>query len=83
VVFGINPLFIFALSGLWAKILGRLIKITGADGNVVSGASWLYNEVFVPLAGNLNGSLLYAISHVLVFWFIGYILYRRKIFIKV
>lgn len=83
VVFGVNPLFIFALSGLWAKILGRLIKITGADGNTVSGASWLYNEVFVPLAGNLNGSLLYAISHVLVFWFIGYVLYRRKIFIKV
>jgi len=83
VVFGVNPLFIFALSGLWAKILGRLIKITGADGNSVSGASWLYNEVFVPLAGNLNGSLLYAISHVLVFWFIGYILYHRKIFIKV
>ena len=83
VVFGVNPLFIFALSGLWAKILGRLIKITGADGNVVSGASWLYNEVFVPLAGNMNGSLLYALTHILVFWFIGFVLYKKKIFIKV
>ncbi|MGE0020138.1 MAG: acyltransferase family protein [Draconibacterium sp.] len=83
VVFGVNPLFIFALSGLWAKILGRLIKITGTDGNVVSGSSWLYNHIFVPFAGDLNGSLLYAISHVLVFWAIGYVLYRRKIFIKV
>ena len=83
VVFGVNPLFIFALSGLWAKILGRLIKITVPDGNVVSGSSWLFNHVFVPFSGELNGSLLYAISHVLVFWAIGYVLYRRKIFIKV
>jgi predicted acyltransferase len=83
VVFGVNPLFIFALSGLWAKIMGRLIKIADPDGEMISGSKWLYTEIFVPLAGNMNGSLLYAISHVLVFWLIGYILYRRKIFIKV
>jgi predicted acyltransferase len=83
VVFGVNPLFIFAFSGLWARILGRMVHVTGADGKVVSGSSWLYNEVFQPLAGNLNGSLLYAISHVILFWMLGYILYKKKIFIKV
>jgi predicted acyltransferase len=83
VVFGVNPLFIFAFSGLWARILGRMIHVTVADGKVVSGSSWLYNDVFQPLAGNLNGSLLYAISHVILFWMLGYILYKRKIFIKV
>ncbi len=83
VVFGMNPLFIFALSGLWAKILGRLIKIQMSDGNPISGSAWLYKQVFVPLAGELNGSLLYAIAHVVVFWMIGYVLYKKKIFIKV
>lgn len=83
VVFGLNPLFIFALSGLWAKILGRMIKITSADGKIVNGYSWLYNEVFVPIAGNLNGSLLFAIFHVVLFWLVGYIMMKRKIFIKV
>jgi predicted acyltransferase len=83
VVFGVNPLFIFAFSGLWARILGRIIHVTGADGKVVNGSSWLYNEVFQPLAGDLNGSLLYAISHVILFWMLGYILYKKKIFIKV
>ncbi len=83
VVFGMNPLFIFALSGLWARIFGRLIKIAGPDGELISGSTWLYKQVFMPLAGELNGSLLFAIFHVLVFWLIGYVLYRKKIFIKV
>lgn len=83
VVFGMNPLFIFALSGLWARILGRMIKIAGPDGELMGGSTWLYKQVFLPLAGELNGSLLYAISHVIVFWLIGYVLYKKKIFIKV
>ncbi|HWR99193.1 MAG TPA: heparan-alpha-glucosaminide N-acetyltransferase domain-containing protein [Prolixibacteraceae bacterium] len=83
VVFGVNPLFIFAFSGLWARILGRMIHVTSADGTVVSGSAWLYKEVFVPFAGEMNGSLLYAIAHVILFWLLGYILLRKKIFIKV
>ncbi|HOI48626.1 MAG TPA: DUF5009 domain-containing protein [Prolixibacteraceae bacterium] len=83
VVFGMNPLFIFALSGLWAKTLTRLIRFPGIDGKMTNGYTWLYREIFVPLAGDLNGSLLFAISHVLIFWLIGLILYKKKIFIKV
>ncbi|MFN3557269.1 MAG: acyltransferase family protein [Bacteroidales bacterium] len=83
VVFGVNPLFLFALSGLWAKTLGRLIRIETADGTLISGSAWIYQNVFLPIAGTYNGSLLYAIAHVIVFWLIGWVLYRRKIFIKV
>jgi len=83
VVFGMNPLFIFALSGLWAKIFGRMIHISMPDGSSLSGSGWLYSQVFEPLAGDINGSLLYAISHVVFFWMIGYVLYKKKIFIKV
>jgi len=82
-VFGVNPLFIFALSGLWARALSMLIRWENAEGQIVTGSGWLYNNIFVPLAGNLNGSLLYAIAHVVFFWLIGYILYRNRIFIKV
>jgi len=83
VVYGMNPLFIYALSGVWARILGRLIKIPGADGDLMAGSTWLYQNIFVPVAGNMNGSLLYAIAHIVFFWLIGYILYRNRIFIKV
>ncbi|MGQ1890076.1 acyltransferase family protein [Thermophagus sp. OGC60D27] len=83
VVFGMNPLFIFALSGVWARTLGMLIKFETADGTVMRGSTWLYENIFVPLAGNMNGSLLYALTHVFFFWAIGYILYKKRIFIKV
>ncbi len=82
-VFGMNPLFIFALSGIWATAMWMLIRFENAEGSVITGSGWLYNTIFVPLAGNLNGSLLYAIAHVLFFWLIGLVLYKRKIFIKV
>jgi predicted acyltransferase len=82
-VFGMNPLFIFALSGLWARTLGTFIKIETADGTMMRGSTWLYENMFVPLAGNMNGSLLYALTHIFFFWIIGYVLYRKRIFIKV
>jgi predicted acyltransferase len=82
VVFGMNPLFIFALSGVWARILTRLIKIDDGD-KVVTGYNWLYLNIFQPFAGDINGSLLFALTHIIVFWFICYVLYKKKIFIKV
>lgn len=83
VVFGMNPLFIFALSGLWARTTGRMIHFSDPDGKIISASGKLYRDFFLPLAGDINGSLLYAISHVVFFWLIGYILYKKKIFIKV
>jgi predicted acyltransferase len=82
VVFGMNPLFIFALAGIWARILTRLIKIH-QDDKIVTGYNWLYQNIFQPVAGNINGSLLFALAHILVFWFICYVLYKKRIFIKV
>lgn len=83
VVFGVNPLFIFALSGLWVKCMVYLIKFTNESGESINGYKALYTEVFVPLSGNMNGSLLFALSHIIVFWFIAWVLYRNHVFIKV
>jgi len=81
--FGTNPLFIFVFSGLFAQTLIFLISITNDLGVKESGYAYLYNHVFVPIAGNMNGSLLFAISHIIVYWFITYVMYKRKIFIKI
>ena len=86
VVFGMNPLFIFALSGLWAKTLSRLIRISTADGGTISGSGWIYQNIFVPMESVISqnaSSFLYAFTHIIFFWLIGYILYKRRIFIKV
>jgi predicted acyltransferase len=80
VIFGSNSIFIFVASGIWANILLK-IKFD-LDGKLVSGYSYLYKTVFQPLAGDLNGSLLFALFHVLMFWLILAWMYKKKIFIK-
>lgn len=80
-VFGVNALFIYILAGLWVKIL-LMIKV-GSGEEVVTLYAWIYNNLCVPLFGHLNGSLAFAILQVLILWIPGYLLYRKKIFIKV
>ena len=81
VIFGTNSIFVYAASGLWAKIL--LTMDFQYDDRMISGYGYLYKTIFQPLAGDFNGSLLFALSHVLVFWLLLYWMYRNKIFIKV
>ena len=81
VVFGINPLFLYSLSVVLIKILDRITVSSGSGS--ISLRQWLFEEVFAGLAGNMNGSLLFAISYVLIHWAIAYWLYRKDIYIKV
>lgn len=82
-VFGTNSLFVYIVSILWIKIFIYLIKIPTSDGSVVSGYDWIFTQIFAPVAGNLNGSLLFAFTHLGFFLFLLLILYRQKIFIKI
>lgn len=80
--FGMNPLFIFVLSGLYVKTIVYLIKFD-VGGETLNGYTYLYQKVFVPLAGDMNGSLLFALSHIAFFWLIVYVLYRNRVFVKI
>ena len=81
VIFGANAIFLYAASSIWAKIL---LKIRfELDGKMISGYGYLYQTVFQPFAGDLNGSFLFALFHVLMFWLILAWMYRKKIFIKI
>lgn len=78
VVYGSNPLFIYALAAIWATTY-YLIPIAGEAGN-------LYNALFLLLQAwlpNKVASLVFALTHVVLFWWISYFLYRKRIFIKV
>lgn len=81
--FAVNPLAIYMFSGIYVETIIYFIKIKNSKGELVSGYNYLYTDVFVPIAGNMNGSLLFAIAHIVFFWFITYVLYKRKIFIKI
>ena len=85
-VFGKNALFIYVLSGVWIKLyLVMRIPNGMKDGKplFINGYAWLFEKVYQPLLGNYGGSLAFAISHVLVFWLIGSILDKKRIYIRV
>ena len=87
-VFGKNPLFIYALSGLIPKTLA-LIRIPNGireDGQIayISPWGWFYEKICAKLPGPPeNGSLLFAICIVLLLWAIAWWMDKKKIYIKV
>ena len=86
VVFGMNALAVFALSGLVARLFGMIKEsTTQADGTVVYTPlqSYYYERFFASWAGPLNGSLAFAIAFVLLMYWPMHVLYRKRIFIKV
>ncbi|HEV2829184.1 MAG TPA: DUF5009 domain-containing protein [Pyrinomonadaceae bacterium] len=81
-IFGVNAIALYVGAGLMAELLG-LIKVTGPDGSKVSLGSWIYENLLASWASPVNASLAFAIAFVLVWLGLMWILYRRKIFIKV
>ncbi len=87
-VFGKNALFIFVVSGL----LPRILNIIRIDAGVnekgekifLSPQGWMYKYVFRGISENPQfGSFIYSLFFLMLFWTIGYVLYRKRIYIKV
>ncbi len=76
-VFGRNPLFIYLLSEL-AAILLYFFKVDPKT----SLFRWIYVNIFSHV-GAYFGSLLFAIVFMLFCWLVGYILDKRKIYVRV
>ena len=81
-VFGVNPLFAYVFAELWASIISGLIKFQ-FEGSLFSLKSWVFSEIFAPLFGNMNGSLVYSIFVMFFYWSILWLMDKYKIYIKI
>jgi predicted acyltransferase len=81
-VFGMNPLFIYVLSIVLGITFG-IEWVQSAAGEMESVTNWLFARLFEPLTGPKIGSLLYALSMAAFCWFVGWILFKRRIYIKI
>lgn len=79
-VFGTNALFSYFLAGVLTKLM-LFIKVS-LDGDKVNLYSWLYEKIFKPVAGNMNGSLLFAVFQMILIWLFALILFRKRIMIR-
>jgi predicted acyltransferase len=80
-IMGLNAIALFVPSVLLIKILAKTTIGTGKD--AISTYNWIYQNFFASWAGVLNGSLLFAIVTVLLWWAVGVLMYRQRWFIKV
>ena len=82
VMYGVNALFLFTLSGLIAKMLG-FIHITQASGESVSLQKALFAPIKALPISPVNASLLFAVLFNLCMFAIAYMMWKKRWFIKV
>lgn len=80
-IYGMNPLFIYALSVLWVKCYW--LVVLEIDGEAMNAYDVLYRVCLALVGDPYVASVLFAGAHVLLFWLIARFLYRRNIFIRI
>jgi predicted acyltransferase len=80
-VFGANAIFAYAFAELLSIVL-ETIKV-GGHGDTMSLKELIYTSIFSPIVNPSFGSLLYSLSYVLVCFVPCWVLFRRRIFIKI
>jgi len=78
-VLGVNALILFFLSTLMA----RLLSIVRVGPERQSLQAVLFDRVFAPLASPANASLAFAVTYVIVWWAIMWMLYRWNFRLRV
>jgi predicted acyltransferase len=82
VVYGLNPTIAFVGSGVMARCIYSIFKVT-VNGKRTSLQAGIYQTLFASWLDPINASLAFAIAFVLFWYGILYILYRRNIVLKV
>jgi predicted acyltransferase len=81
VIFGLNAIAAFFLSGIGARSL-NLIKVAGPAGEPIALKTYLYTNFFESWLPPINASLAFAITYVLFWLGVMAILYKKRIFLK-
>jgi len=76
--FGKNPLFIYLLSEILIQLL-QLIYVSPG----YSLFDWINGSIYQVIAPGAIGSLLFALSYMLICWFIGWILNKKAVYFKI
>ena len=81
-VYGMNAITVFVLAGIVARLL-NVIKVPAATGNTITVKAWIYNNLLASWLSDLNASLAYAISFIIVMYLCMLILYKKRVFIRI
>jgi len=82
IIFGVNAIVLFVGTGLMARSL-TLIKVPKGDGTTQALQTLIYNHGFASWLGPNNASLAFAITFILLWLLLLWLLYRKNIIIKI
>jgi predicted acyltransferase len=82
IVFGVNAIALYVGSGLLADLMS-VIKIPQADGTPISLQPWIFRNLFLSWTTPIRASLAFGICYILFWLVLMWLLYRKRIFIKV
>jgi predicted acyltransferase len=83
IIFGANALALFVFSGIFARMMSAFRVSYTAEGKGISAQKWIVDNIYLQLFQPINASFAYAISFILFFLFLMWLLYRKQIYIKV
>ncbi len=93
VIFGVNAIVLFVGTGVMARLLGMtsgfmgrfetLIRVTKPDGSPLALQSWIYHHAFASWLSPVNASLAFAISFILLWLLLMWLLFRKNVIIKI
>jgi predicted acyltransferase len=81
-VYGMNAITVFFLSGIVGRLI-TLIKWENAEGTIVTLKGYVFDTFFLSWLSPINASLAFAIVYIVIWLGLMWILYAKKIFIKV
>ena len=76
-----NPIVAFVGSGVAARLIYSIFKVE-SGGRQIPLETWIYQTFYASWLDPRNASLLFAVTFVLVWLGILWVLYRRRIFVK-
>ena len=82
VVYGMNPMIAFVGSGVMARCIYSIFKVNYGGKQIALQAA-IYQSMFASWLEPVNASLAFAITFVLFWYAVLYVLYRKQIFLKV
>jgi predicted acyltransferase len=82
VVYGLNPMVAFVGSGVLARCIYSIFTVQ-YGGRSVALQTAMYEAAFASWLSPVNASLAFAITFVLLWYGVLYVLYRKQIFFKV
>ncbi|MGO9021383.1 MAG: acyltransferase family protein [Syntrophobacteraceae bacterium] len=82
IILGLNPITVYVLSELFDTTL-RLLNVSMSKGQVIDCQTYMFKSLCVPIARSETASLIYGLLTLLFMYLIAWIMWRKRLFIKI